>query len=136
MLPVKKPGPYQFRVAVRDPSDGKVGSASQFVEVPDLKKAGAVVSGIVLDSFSAAEWQQISAGKNVQTASDPLDDTSLRRFKGDTVIRYGFEVYNAKLDASRKPALSTKIRVFRDGKLVLDGQQLPLELLGQTDMAH
>src|SRR5205085_6321094 len=37
-FPVKKPGAYQYRVALRDAQGGAVGSASQFIEVPDLKK--------------------------------------------------------------------------------------------------
>ena len=37
-FPIKKPGPYQFRVAIHDPAGDTIGSASQFVEVPDLKK--------------------------------------------------------------------------------------------------
>jgi hypothetical protein len=49
-------------------------------------------------------------------------------------IQYGFEVYNAKLDAARKPSLQSRIRVFRDGNLVLDGQPIPVDLTGQADM--
>ena len=51
-------------------------------------------------------------------------------------MRYGFEVYNAKLDPAKQPKLTTRIRVFRDGKLILDGNQKSLELSGQTDMTH
>src|SRR5215213_7087911 len=35
-LTIKKPGAYQFRAALRDTRTGKVGSASQFIEVPNL----------------------------------------------------------------------------------------------------
>ena len=45
-LPVKKAGAYQLRVAVRDVATEKVGSASQFIEVPDLKKERLTLSGI------------------------------------------------------------------------------------------
>ena len=38
-FPVKKPGPYQYRVAIRDAQGGRVGSASQFIEVPNLSKS-------------------------------------------------------------------------------------------------
>jgi hypothetical protein len=47
---VKKPGAYQLRVAVRDAISEKVGSASQFIEVPDLKKGRLALSGIVIRS--------------------------------------------------------------------------------------
>ena len=38
------------------------------------------------------------------------------------------------MDTSRQPKVQTKIRVFRDGKLILDGKETPLDLHGQTDM--
>jgi hypothetical protein len=60
-------------------------------------------------------------------------DTSLRRFKRNSVLRFGFEVYNAKLNEQRKPNLSTQIRLFRDGQLVLEGEKIPLELFDQKD---
>src|SRR5205807_926340 len=36
-VPIKKPGAYQLRMSLRDSSSERIGSASQFVEVPDLK---------------------------------------------------------------------------------------------------
>lgn len=63
-------------------------------------------------------------------------DTALRRVKLGSVLRYGYEVYNAKLDASRRPQLTTKIRVFRGSELVLDGQQKPFDAAGQADLSH
>ncbi|MGQ0540914.1 MAG: VWA domain-containing protein [Blastocatellia bacterium] len=136
-FPVKKPGAFQYRVAIRDTASGKVGSASQFIEVPNLKKGRPVVSGIVLQGFSTEQWQKLNQAAPDFTSdplSSPMNDTSLRRFKLGSVLRYGFEVYNARLDASSKPNVSTKIRVFRDGKIVLDGNQMPLDISGQTEI--
>jgi hypothetical protein len=141
-FPVKKPGAYQFRVALRDDRTDKVGSASQFIEVPDLKKNRVMLSGVVLENFTREQWQIYSSetpktlgnNQNVDLSTNPMNDTSLRKFKRGTVLRYGYEIYNAKLDAARKPSLTTQIRIFRDGKLVLDGKKNPLELFGQTDL--
>ena len=49
------------------------------------------------------------------------------------MLQYGYEIYNAKLDAAKQPNLSAKIRVFRDGKVFLDGHQLRVEFAGQKD---
>src|SRR5260370_36296926 len=46
--PVKKPGAYQMRTAVRDAATEKIGSASQFIEVPDLSKGHLTLSGLIL----------------------------------------------------------------------------------------
>jgi VWFA-related protein len=119
-FPVKKPGAYQYRVAIRDTQGGKVGSASQFIEVPNLKKNRLTLSGIVLE--------------NLTVKTNPLADTALRRVKRGSLLSYNYLVYNAKLIGAKQLQLQTKIRVFQDGKLVLDGQQKPLTLTSQTDM--
>lgn len=136
VFPVKKPGAYQYRVAIRDVQDGKVGSASQFIEVPNLKKDRLTASSIVLENLTADQWRKISDPGGGRVLSNPMADTALRRVKVGSVLRYGFEIYNAKLNQAKQPGLRTRIRVFRDGKLVLDGKQTPFDLHGQTDMQH
>jgi VWFA-related protein len=142
-LPIKKPGAYQFRIALRDSQAGKVGSASQFIEVPNLKKDRLTTSGILLENMTEAQWKALLSGasgsrdkqsdESAETPN-PMNDTSLRRFKRGTVLRYGFDVYNARLDAQKKPNLTAKVRIFREGKLLLDGKPTLLETTGQTDM--
>src|SRR5258707_11561447 len=51
LVPIKKPGAYQFRTAFRDTVSEHLGSASQFVEVPDLRKNRLSLSGIVMNGF-------------------------------------------------------------------------------------
>jgi VWFA-related protein len=140
-FPVKKPGAYQFRVAIRDTVSSKVGSASQFIEVPDLKKSRLTVSGIVLETFTREQWQALSndapktvGSTTVDVTTNPMNDTSLRKFKRGSILRYGFEVYNARPNASKQVNLSSKLRIYRDGVLVLDGKSIPLDLTGQVDM--
>ena len=60
-------------------------------------------------------------------------DTSLRRFKRGTILRYNTEIYNAKVDQANKPNLQTQIRMFRDGKLILDGKPKPFLPEGQNN---
>ena len=136
VFPVKTPGAYQYRVAIRDVQGGKVGSASQFIEVPNLKKNRLTASSIVLENISAEDWKNFIDPNGRHKPTDPMSDTALRRVKIGTVLRYGYEVYNARLGPSNQPGLLTRIRVFRDGQLILDGKQTPLDLLGQTDMQH
>jgi VWFA-related protein len=142
-LPIKKPGAYQFRAAIRDAQASKVGSASQFIEVPNLKKERLTISGIVLENLTEAQWKVFASetpniAQNPQNTDtekpNPMNDTSLRRFKRGTILRYGFEIYNAKTDPAKKPNLMSQLRIFRDGKLVLDGKQLPVDMTGQTDL--
>lgn len=135
-FPVKKPGAYQYRVAIRDGQSGRLGSASQFIDVPNLKKDRLTTSSIILESMTADEWQKAADPAAMRPQTDPMSDTALRRVKIGTILRYGYEIYNAKAGPSKQVSLMTKIRVFRDGKLVLDGKQNPADLTGQTDLAH
>lgn len=135
-FPVKKPGAYQYRVAIRDSQDGNVGSASQFIEVPNLKKNRLNLSSIVLEDLSQEQWKQLATQSGGQVSADPMTDTALRRAHLGYVLRYGVEIYNAALDASKKPDLTAKVRVFREGKLLLDGKPLQIDPAGQNDMSH
>jgi len=133
-FPVKKAGAYQYRVAIRDAQGEKIGSASQFIEVPDVKKNRLTVSSILLESLTPDQWRASETTGTRSVGADPMTDTALRRVKAGSVLRYGFEVYNAKLDAAKKPSLSVQLRVFRDGKMILTGESAPLATDGQRDM--
>jgi hypothetical protein len=52
-VPVKAPGPYSVRVAAREVASNKVGSASQFVIVPDLTRKRLTLSGVLLSGSDA-----------------------------------------------------------------------------------
>ncbi|MEO7658176.1 MAG: hypothetical protein ABIV48_01060, partial [Pyrinomonadaceae bacterium] len=136
VFPVKKPGAYQYRVAIRDAIGGKVGSASQFIEVPNLKKNRLTTSSMIIENVSPKDWAASFESPTKPPPTDPMSDTALRRIKIGSYLRYGFEIYNAKLNPAKLPQLQTRIRVFRDGQLVLDGKPQPFELRGQTDMRH
>jgi len=140
-FPVKKPGPYSFRVAIRDRQSQRIGSASQFLEVPDLKKDGLTLSGVVLETLTDEELQRervVQSNLSVnrienRSYTNMLNATSLRHFQRPTILRYGFEVYNAKLDSAHKPRLTSQVNVFRDGKLVMEGKPSAINLTGQRD---
>jgi hypothetical protein len=123
-FPVKKPGAYQLRVALRDHGSDKLGSANQFVEVPNLKKGRLVLSGVMLENLPYTDWQKREAGQQI-TGSNPLSDTSLRQFRRGSVVNYGFAIYNSKAVGSASN-LSYQTRIFRDGKQIFEGAVQPV----------
>ena len=147
-LPVRKPGAYQLRMAVRDSTSRKVGSANQFIEVPDIKKKKLNLSGIILDvnpaatvsvagsaALPASAPANPAAGENKSGEADhALINQAIRRFQHRQRMSFVYYIYNAKLDASRLPRLETQVRLFRDGKLMYAGTSRPLDTAGQTDM--
>lgn len=132
-FPIKKPGAFQFRVAVRDVNSGKLGSASEFIEVPDLKKNRLTLSSIVFENLTENDWQKLSDPNGGAVRTNPLGDTALRRIKAGTILHYGFEIYDARLDPSKKPDLQVSIRVFHDGQVILNGRPAPVDMTRQTD---
>jgi hypothetical protein len=133
-FPIKKPGAYQLRIAIRDTASDRVGSANQFVEVPNLKKNRLTLSGVALENLPFDVWQKRqTSAEPVESESNPLSDTSLRRFKRGTVLNYGFVIYNAKLNHAKVPDLTSKIRLFLDGKLAFEGQAQAVPFVRQTD---
>jgi hypothetical protein len=133
-VPVKKPGAYQLRTAVRDRLSGKVGSANQLIEVPDVKKGRLALSGLLLTGAAAPR----PAGADGQAEEgarmdDPEATEAVRRFRLGTVAAYGFVVYNAKAEDG-PPKITSQIRVFRDGQLVVSGKPRLVEPGTQTDM--
>ena len=130
-----------MRVAVRDTASSKVGSATQFIEVPNLEKKRLTLSGLTLQNFTLNEWQaqqnQTAAENTVlEEVAKVKNDTAFRRFKRGSILTFGYTIYNAKLDAKKQPNLQTQMRLYRDGKLILNGAAKPLDSSGQTDLAR
>lgn len=137
IFPVKKPGAYQMRVAIFDRGNKEVGSANQFIEIPNLKKTGVTLSGLVLENLSMQAWNQLMSGSSQVLAAatssrpDPLQDTSLRSFRRGTVLRYGVEIYNAKLPPGQQAQIRIQTRVFHDRQKVFESEERALDLSSQ-----
>jgi hypothetical protein len=120
-LPVKKPGPYDVRVAVRDKATAKIGTATQFVQVPDLQPGRLALSSIML--------QPTTSGTNpAQGAPDLRGSVALRIFHPGDTLTYGYQVLNPKLDAAlKRPKVEAQVRLYRDGKEFFVGKPAPVE---------
>lgn len=129
-VPIKKTGAYQFRIALRDTASDKIGSASRFIEVPNVKKTLAL-SNIILDNFTAEEWQQIKPGEIPdKSEKSALLDTTTRQFKRGTILLYDYVIYTPK---PNQP-LNLQGRLIKDGKVVYEDQISPVKTDGQADL--
>ncbi|MDI1241727.1 MAG: VWA domain-containing protein, partial [bacterium] len=124
VFPLKKPGAYQLRIALKDTATNKIGSAHQFINVPNLKKKRLTISGLALENLSEAAHQKRVAnnGVPVEGDSDPLLDTASRQFKRGSILNFGLSVHNYKLAT----ALSSRVILYKDGKVVFTGAPNPL----------
>ena len=134
-LPLKRPGGYQLRAALRDSATGRVGSAGQFVEVPDLKDGRLALSGLIVNgedaragASGAASLSSSEEGRAAETGP------AVRRFRRGALLDYGFYVYGARLNSStQRPSLTTELRLYRDGQPVFEGKPLPFDAARQAD---
>lgn len=106
------PGIYQFRVAARDEKSGRVGSAIQWIVIPDLTKAKLTLSSVLLGG-------QVLEDKSTPHVQLSVDHT----FPRMSQLGYWVFVYNAKRDATGKPQITVQTQVLRDGQAVLNSQR-------------
>jgi VWFA-related protein len=132
---VKRPGPYQMRIALRDAGSEEVGSATQFLEVPDVSKGHLTLSSIVIEEDRpkpAAAPTNNSPDAEGQKASE-TGGPAVRVFKPGMGIMYGFQVLNAEADANHQTSLQLQTRLFRDGQQVYEGKPMALPTPNQPD---
>ena len=117
------PGIYQVRVAARDEKSGRMGSAIQWIVIPDLAKSQLTLSSVLLGG-------QVLEDKNDKAASPHVQLSVDRIFPRLSQLGYWVFVYNAKRDASGKPQISVQTQVLRDGQAVLSSPQRRLNNAG------
>jgi hypothetical protein len=128
-VPIPDPGPYMFRVAVADTASDTIGSAQEFIVVPDFDRRRLLLSGLLLQqSTSCVEGAQPCA----ETALPADVGPALRRFTPPTRLQLGFEVYNAQVD-SRRPdqTIESAIRLFQEGREIFALPAEPVDLQGR-----
>ncbi|HEY5839631.1 MAG TPA: hypothetical protein VIT19_11395, partial [Pyrinomonadaceae bacterium] len=136
-VPIKKPGAYQLRMSLRDSASERIGSASQFIEAPDIKKKRVALSGIILRAQSAVQpgGALASAAGEGREEGGARTSAAVRQFKPGTIIEYAFFIYNAKLEkGSSRPQLITQAKLFHDGKEIFSGKELRYDSSGQIDL--
>ena len=125
-MPAKTPGSYQVRIAVRDRTSSKIGSAGQFVVVPDLNQKRVALSGVVLRAATEGPVQ-------LSTMSNP----PARRFPANAEINYGFVVYNPMIDpVTQLPNLTMQVKLYRDGNSVGPAVEAPIDVKNQADLSR
>ena len=136
-IPIKKSGFYSFRLAVRDNNSKRLGSAGDFVEIPDLKKTEFFMSGLITTAVTNDGKPLLPKSRPVDAAFTPVfmnSIPSIRQYSAGSVLAYSYNVYNAKPEtATGQPKLTRQIRVFRNGKLVIEGKETPVEAVAGSN---
>jgi hypothetical protein len=135
-IPIKKSGAYQFHSVIRDSETGRLGSSSQFIQVPDLSKKQLALSGLLVSAPNPKAggdvWpSDVAEGLNQKAQKadlDPQPTAAVRRFARNSEIEYGAWIFNATVNKQTKqPELTTQIELYRNGKRVYQAPARPIK---------
>ena len=123
LLPVKKPGSYHVRVSVKDNGTDKIGSAYQFVSIPDLEQKGLAMSSMfMITSADDLEWMSSDVIKELSQAvyfpmfqAEEVKSPALRTYSpGDNLLTMTM-LYNADAKAIARSEIETQVILYKDG---------------------
>jgi hypothetical protein len=117
-IPVKHGGPYQIRSAVRDSSSGILGSAGQYLDIPDLKK-----EHIALTTPRIAEVPAVGANDTAQ---------ALREFHTGAQVSFAFLVSTEDSQKAGPPALDARVELYQDNKPIISSPVPVLPVAGES----
>jgi VWFA-related protein len=126
-----KPGLYQVRVGARDAGTGRTGSATQWVEIPDLAAHKLAMSSLVIGGHRTNPQQAASE-------TNPVNISVERRFNHNEQLRFITYVYNAQRGpgADAAPDVALQVQIFRDDQPVITTALSKLKTEGLPDMAR
>jgi VWFA-related protein len=115
-----KPGTYQIKVLVREMSSGLIGTANDFIDIPNLNSGKLSASSLYLSG------RAIEQGKVVDTAGSG-GTPSQRRFQRHGQFTYSLVIYNSKVgDKDKQPQLEMKTRVLKGTRAIYTGNVRPV----------
>ena len=120
-----KRGGYQIRAAVRDAASARVGSASQFVEVPDLHKAPFVLASIILQDGVFSREKPGFVGGTPAFGITP----ARREFRPGGELEYFCAIQKGR-DPQATADLATRIRIVHEGQEVYSAPAQVVEIKG------
>jgi VWFA-related protein len=123
---LKQPGAYQLRGAVRDRYSGRLGSASEFIEVPDLTRGRLALSSIALGG---------KPGKTGQNAEPPAAESLNRlRFRAGETVLYACQILNAYPAPDGSANVEVHATLYYDGKALGTSAPIKIDPGGQADV--
>ncbi len=137
-IPVTAPGLYQFRTAARDTASGLVGSAFEWIEVPDLKANRLALSSLLVTERRRAGAQPAGAANASATATRAPDVLRVeRRFARASHVFLQLYLYNAaRRAAGAQPDVELEIKVLRDNKVVTNAPPHKVSIAPGSDPAR
>jgi VWFA-related protein len=122
------PGFYLVKIAARDSRGRQMGTASQWVEIPDLSKKQLALSSLHLGG-RAVGGEKAGAAPQIQFSVD-------RRFSRSAKLDFLAFIYNARSSGGAAVDLAANVRVTRDGRAIVSAPPIKIAPPAQTDLAR
>ncbi|HEY8563291.1 MAG TPA: VWA domain-containing protein [Pyrinomonadaceae bacterium] len=134
---IKKPGVHSVRFMVRDRNSRRLGTAADYVEVPDFKKGKFLITNLVTTEITKSGKPFVAKMRPNEAAFAPVffqTMPSVRRYYRGTVMAYTYTIGNPRLDEALKiPKLTIQVRLYKNGKLLTALKETPVELERRSD---
>jgi hypothetical protein len=131
-----KPGLYQVRVAALDRASGETGSATEWVEIPDLSKQGFSMGSLILGERKPGADEGKKSDALVEGVTVSVD----RRFERSSYMRFLVYIYNAAraAAANAQPDVTLQVQIFRGDQLLITmpPRQISTESQDPTHLAY
>ncbi|HEX6718826.1 MAG TPA: VWA domain-containing protein, partial [Pyrinomonadaceae bacterium] len=110
------PGLYQVRMAVRDEKSGNIGSARQWIEIPDLSTHKIVLSSLIVSEIMMGVPAKSGPPNDSQNTQDRVAVRVDHRFKRNSFLRFLVFIYT---QSNLPPDIAVQIQVVRSDQPVL-----------------
>src|SRR5215471_2971105 len=131
IYPVTVPsGLYQVRVGVRDPTSGAIGTAQDWIKIPDLSKTQLALSSLIISERMPGSAGNGTAGEALAVATDGFSVD--HRFSRDSFLRFLLFLYSQT--SSAKPDLAVQVQLIRDNQPVLTTSLRKVNIEGVQDL--
>lgn len=127
----KEAGPYQMRVAVADLTSRTVGSAAQFLEVPEVGRGRLALSGVLLKGVTASETTLSTEPPPSGLVDAVLSAAEVRVFSAGDKAVYAYEIYDGLKGDNVDLQMATAL--IREGKIVYQGPFEPVTATPKGD---
>lgn len=120
-----KPGIYQVRAAARDDTSGLVGSAMQWIVIPDVSTRQLSLSSLIVGLENVA-----TGGVNAERIQWSVD----RKFARGSHLKFITFIYNAS--GGGAGSLEARVQIYKDGRAVISRPFSPVTIAADADRAR
>jgi len=121
-----KPGIYQARIGVRENGSERVGTASAWVEVPDLNRAKLALSSIVLSRLGNADSEKQAGRNDGPSLLSPDLRQGIAYFKQGSSLVYELTLYESSARNPNSSELLLQSEVTSDGQSIYRSNWQPV----------